>query len=166
MDLKEFYNNLKLFYKKTSEVFEKLFTTYFFVCYDISEYEKVYVVEDSFIVYFGIKKTRELTEDIINYYFENDYGVFKTLIGHLLVVEELTYNENFKINATKLRKDIFGKDSPYAPYIYKFFNADLNKPIKNLNLLEEENYYAGERDYWKTNFHNVNNILRTHIGAS
>ena len=159
MDLKEFYNNLKLFYKKTSEVFEKLFTTYFFVCYDISEYEKVYVVEDSFIVYFGIKKTRELTEDIINYYFENDYGVFNTLIGHLLVVEELTYNENFKINATKLRKDIFGKDAPYAPYIYKFFNADLNKPIKNLNLLEEENYYAGERDYWKTNFHNVNNIL-------
>ena len=47
MDLKEFYNNLKLFYNKTSEVFEKLFTTYFFVCYDISEYEKVYVVETS-----------------------------------------------------------------------------------------------------------------------
>ena len=65
MDLKEFYNNLKLFYKKTSEVFEKLFTTYFLVCYDISEYEKVYIVEDSFIVYFGIRKTRELTEDII-----------------------------------------------------------------------------------------------------
>ena len=103
MDLKEFYNNLKLFYKKTSDVFEKLFTTSLFVCYYISEYEKLYVVEDSFIVYFGIKKTRELTEDIINYYFENDYGVFNTLIGHLLVVEELTYNENFKINATKLR---------------------------------------------------------------
>ena len=65
MKLKEFYNNLKIFYNSSAEVFEKLFDTYTFACHDIGEYEKLYVIEDSFIVYFGIKKIRELTEDII-----------------------------------------------------------------------------------------------------
>ena len=159
MNLKEFYNNLALFYKKSSEVFEKLFNTYTFVCHNINEYEKVYVVEDSFIVYFGIKKTRELTADIINYYLENDYGVFNTLTGHIFIVEELTYNELFKVNATKLRKDIFDKYSSYAPYIYKFFTADIDRPIKNLNFIEEEEYNIDNRDYWKTNFYRVNENL-------
>ncbi len=159
MNLKEFYNNLKVFYKNSSEVFEKLFDTYTFVCHDISEYEKVYVVEDSFIVYFGIKNFCELTDEYVNYAFGNNYGRVSALTGHLLIVEELTYNDVFKINATKLKKEIFGKDAPYAPYIYKFFNMDTNKPIKNLNFLEEEEYLAGKRDYWKTNFYRVNEDL-------
>lgn len=159
MNLKEFYYNLKNFYKSSAEVFERLFDTYTFVCHDMSENEKVYVIEDSFIVYFGIKKTRELTENTINYYLENDCGVFNTLIGHIFIIEELTYNELFKINATKLRKQLFGEYAPYAPYIYKFFTSDLNRPIKNLNFIEEENYNAGNRDYWKTNFYRVNEEL-------
>ena len=115
MKLKEFYNNLKIFYNSSAEEFEKLFDTYTFVCHDISENEKVYVIEDSFIVYFGIKKIRELTEDIINYYIEDDYGVFNTLTGHMFIVEELTYNGIFKINATDLKRKIFDKTAPYAP---------------------------------------------------
>ena len=39
MNLKEFYDNLKIFYKSSAEVFEKLFDTYTFVCHDIGEYE-------------------------------------------------------------------------------------------------------------------------------
>lgn len=159
MKLREFYNNLKIFYNSSAEVFEKLFDTYTFACHDIGEYEKVYVIEDSFIVYFGIKKIRELTEDIINYYIEDDYGVFNTLTGHIFIVEELTYNGIFKINATDLKRKLFGEKAPYAPYVYKFFNADINKPIKNLNFLEEAEYLAGKLDYWKTNFHRVSDIL-------
>lgn len=61
MNLKEFFGNLKQFYNESLTVFEKCFDKYSFEIYEVGEYEKVYVVEDSFVVYFGIKQTRELT---------------------------------------------------------------------------------------------------------
>ena len=159
MNLKEFYDNLKIFYKSSAEVFEKLFDTYTFVCHDIGEYEKVYVVEDSFIVYFGIKNFCELSDEDVKCAFDNNYGRVSALTGHMLIVEELTYNDVFKINATKLKKEIFRKDAPYAPYIYKFYNGNIDKPIRNLNFIEEEEFNAGRRDYLKTNFYDISKRL-------
>ena len=74
MNLKEFFEKLTEFYKKTVCIFEKQFDEYTFESYDISEYEKVYVIEDSFVVCFGIKKTTLLTDEEVDYYFKNDYG--------------------------------------------------------------------------------------------
>lgn len=159
MNLKEFFGNLKQFYNESLTVFEKCFDKYSFEIYELGEYEKVYVVEDSFVVYLGIKQTRDLTDETVDYYAQNDYGIFSTLTGHLFIIEELTYNQLFKINATKLKKEIFGKYAPYAPYIYKFFKMDINKPIKNLNFIEEEKYLEGKCDYYKTNFYRVNRVL-------
>ncbi len=159
MNLKDFYNDLSAFYQKSSKVFEMFFDKYTFICYDMSEYARVYVIEDCFVVYFAIKKIIDPTDDDVDYYSKNNYGRFSTLTGHILVIEELTYNELFKINATKLRKAIFGKDALYAPYIYKFFNANIDKPIRSLNLLEEEEFNAGKLDHLKTNFYAVSDAF-------
>ena len=53
-----------------------------------------------------------------------------------MIVEELTYNEIFKINASKLKRNIFGTRHDYAPFFYKFFDGQKNSPIKKLNFVE------------------------------
>lgn len=159
MSLEEFFENLMDFYQKSLLTFERRFDTYTYISYDVSKYEKVYIVEDSFIVYIGIKQTQEITDFTLQYAYEDPYGRFIPLTGHIFIIEELTYNDIHKINASKLRREIFGEYARYAPYIYKFFNLDINKPIKNLNFVEEENYLAGKREYWKTNFFKVDSLF-------
>ena len=67
MNLKDFYNDLSAFYQKSSKVFEMFFDKYTFICYDMSEYARVYVIEDCFVVYFAIKKIIDLTDDDVDY---------------------------------------------------------------------------------------------------
>lgn len=155
----DFFEKLKIFYEQAVIVFEKLFEKYTFVSYEVSGLEKVYIVEDSFVVYFGIKRISPITEQDLSYALSNSYGRVETLLYHTLIIEELSYNDLFKINASKLKRDIFGNLHQYAPYIYKFFNGDFENSIRKLNLLEEEEYHRGELAYLNSNFKRIDDLF-------
>lgn len=152
----EFLYGVDKFYNNSLKVFEGLFEKYSFVFYQINKLERVYVVEDSFIVYFGIKQTCPITEDFLAHSTTDGYGQIQELLGHIVIVEELTYNEMFKINASKLKRDIFQERHRYAPFFYKFFDGQKNSPVKKLNWLEEERFNNGSLSHFQSNFNIVN----------
>lgn len=123
--------------------YEKLISEYRYEHYQISEYEMVYNIEGSYVVYIGVYN--ESIEKTI-YSFGQPY----------VLIEELTYNNLFKFNATKFGK-IF-QNSYYdfrvirfgslkAKYLYKenyltkFFYCDEKLP--QLKLLERAKNWEG-----------------------
>lgn len=156
MDIITHLNGVKEYYNNSLKIFEMLFEKYSFSFYEINKLERVYVVEDSFIVYFGIKQIHEITQEFLKYSTGDQYGQIPEMLGHIMVVEELTYNEIFKINASKLKRDIFGRQHDYAPFFYKFFDGQKNGPIKKLNFIEEEHFNNGQLPYFQSNFNIVN----------
>ena len=149
-----FLRSLKKYYENSLKVFETLFDKYSFVFYEMNQLERVYVIEDSFIIYFGIKQTCEINREFLKFSTSNLYGLIPEMLGHVMIVEELTYNEIFEINASKLKRDIFKEKHDYAPFFYKFFDGK-NAPIKKLNSLEEELFNNGELSHFKSNFKTV-----------
>ena len=157
MNKDKYYFEILDLYLEILSKFEKLIDKFGFSIYTINDLEKVYVVEDSFIIYIGIKdyycdgSTEERAARIEknSYYSERD-----VTNAFILVFEELTYNELFKINASKLKRDIGG--NPNFMY-YKFFNGDIGTPIKDLNFLEKESYDKNLLQWYKSNYDVVNN---------
>ena len=154
-----FIHNLKKYYNNSAVIFESIFDKYSFTFYKINDLERVYVVEDSFIVYFGVKRIQKLNKDFFKYHFTDQYRQIPEILGHVMIVEELTYNELLKINASKLKRDIFGKQHSYAPFIYKFFNGQKDRPVRNLNSLEEKHFNNGQLTYLQSNFNVVDKKL-------
>ena len=103
-----FLHGVKKYYDNSLNVFESLFDKYSFVFHEINKLERVYIVEDSFIIYFGIKQVCEINKEFLKYSTSDQYGQIPEMLGHIMIVEELTYNEIFKINASKLKRNIFG----------------------------------------------------------
>ena len=147
---------VKDYFNKSLKVFESLFEKYSFVFYEINKLERVYIVEDSFIIYFGIKQVCEINKEFLKYSTGDQYGQIPEMLGHIMIVEELTYNEIFKINASKLKRNIFGTRHDYAPFFYKFFDGQKNSPIKKFNFVEEENFNSGQLSHFQSNFNKVN----------
>ena len=152
----EFLHGVKKYYDNSLKVFESLFEKYSFAFCEINKLERVYIVEDSFIVYFGIKQVCEINKEFLKYSTSDQYGQIPEILGHIMVVEELTYNEIFKINASKLKRDIFGMRHDYAPFFYKFFDGQIDSPVKKLNFLEEEHFNNGQLSHFQSNFKKIN----------
>lgn len=115
------YNGIDAFalYPKALQSYEEIIKDYSYRTYAMSDIERVYVIEDSFALYIGL----------VN--FGDDQ-----FPNHIVVFEELLYNEIYKFNASKFKR-VFTK-SEQNSIMYKRFHGIWGEPIRSL----ENNAFA------------------------
>ena len=108
-------NSVKKDFQTTITEFQKLITGYSFKLFSTGKYEKVYLIEDSVIIYVGIKhgSVQQYIEEL-------------RFSSYYIKIEELTYNGLFKINRTYFQS-LF-KDGFHFIEV-KFFNGFNNQTI-------------------------------------
>ncbi len=145
------YEDLISYYQQICTLFESEITNYSYKTYEISRYERVYLLEDSLVIYVGAKGSNCLFRDK---YKQNGNVVDR----YNIVFQELTYNNLYK--SRKFSKFIKGIKilEPYSKFTDKENNL-YYRPFAIGN--SEEKIVKGYRlnFYNKSNFEYVNKKL-------
>lgn len=125
------FNNLYNFY--LSE-----YKDYYYKNYSISEYERVIVFEDSFVLYIGLKGT-------VYSLFDLDY-TDSIESNYEIVFQELTSNDIFKFVETKFRKKVLDSNVKCKiHFIYNFFSGNIDNPVisnySEVQIQHQSNFY-------------------------
>lgn len=93
----------------------------------INNHEKVLIIEDTFIIYIGLKGKAPSLFKNCNYnrtFFDENY---------IIVFQELSYNDLWKFNLTKFRNNFDGIfENIYGIFIYNFFCGEKEMPLCNI----------------------------------
>ena len=114
------YDEIKPIYDKTLEDYLKTLQEYEYSQIDITDIEKVFLIEDSFIIYIGLKPHSSIHEWIA---YSQGSRVEEPELTQIysIVFEELSYNELFKFKAAEFtRKHNFYS---FEFIIYRSFNG-------------------------------------------
>ncbi|MDC7243783.1 MAG: hypothetical protein PQJ44_07645 [Sphaerochaetaceae bacterium] len=140
------YDEIMIVFNQIVTGFEKEIQNYSYQKHILSAYEIVYQIEDSTIIFIGLKTKDSMLDFINRNQRQREYEPELTELYHVMM-EELTYNALFSFNLTKFKKkfDVFYNFIIYLRYY----------EIRE-NIIEEKyNNYPSI----KSNLHNVNLLL-------
>ena len=130
--------------------YESLIANFEYEIFELSTYERVYNINNSFVAYIGVVEFNNKVEA----YSSN--VEFIDIYSCQILIEELTYNTLFKFNATEFGKNfenafhdirvnrfygLKGKYNYLTAYPIQFFEVD--KKLPQLNLLERAKNWEG-----------------------
>lgn len=138
---RSYYKLLNL-YNEILNLYKNNFNGCSYKEFNINDFEKVFLIEDSFIIYIGMKFGNEKKLDERGYY--------------PIIFEEFSQNNIFKFSINAFINTLYKKYNSQEQnfqYLYKKFNGVLDAPIKKINI---DYYMQNDPTYVMPDYYNSN----------